>query len=183
MTRRSLVPVALLGAAMLVLAVAAVTGEEEPPTAAISHAALVFGFGLAVRQQRNEHEPEERLSRLQLVTEVFEGRTLAVLALLVFVFTFVALDATGPLAAALASMSIAVNALVSTRRILARQGIERDQFLMATSIAFGVTMAASGAWVMFDAFSDVPKLDVAAAWLFGMFALGVATIVLERRSA
>ncbi len=176
-------PVAIFGLVLLLLAVAAVLNEEARPAHAVSLFALVFAFGMTVRQQRQEHEPDEQPSRLTLLNEAFEGYSLIGLALAAFVVVFLVLDETGPLAAVLASGSIITNAYLTTRKTLARPGVERERFLMATCIAFTVTMTACGVWAMCQTFVDAPQLDIAAPWLLGICAWFVASEVLERRAA
>jgi hypothetical protein len=181
--RRALVPVIVMGAVLVVLAVSAIVDDDHRAASAMSLAALVFGFGFAVRQQRNEHEPDEVPSTLTLLTEVFEGRSIAAVALAGFVVVFVVLDETGPLAAVLTSAAVAANTYVSSSRIVKRPGIERDNFLKATSFGFGMTMTACGVWSMFEAFVGAPTLDVRAPWLVGMGAWAAASTYLDRQSA
>ena len=184
MTRRQALPLVAFGTVLALLAVVALRGDEtDRAGAGLSLVVIVASMALAVRQQRNEHEPDEMPSNLSLLAELFEGRSVFAIALLAFVVLFLALDGSGVLGAALAAVALVVNAFVATRRILARPGIERDQFLLATSIAFGVTMAACAAWSMFQALAEVPQLGMEAPWMLGLISWGAASVVLRRRAA
>jgi hypothetical protein len=183
-SRRALASAAGFAVALAVLAAVAVAGDEtDRRGATVSLVAIALGLYVAVRQQRTEHEPDDMPSDAALLVELLDGRGMAAFALLAYVIAFVALDAAGVLAAGVASVALVANGYLGARAALRRHGLERDQFVMATSTAFLFTTGACGVWTMFEIFADAPRLSMGVPWTIGVVTWLGTSAVLHRRAA
>ena len=62
------------------------------------------------------------------------------------------------------------------------EGVEREQLVVATTMAFLAMAAICGVWSMFEVFADAPLLSMRVPWAVGIVVL-VASRAVQRRRA
>ena len=194
--RRALPLVALAGTIAVLLVPIAIGSAEARFGALFAMAGIAAGVGSAVRQLRLEYADDPAPPpTLHLLGDTLAGAGIAVVGLAVFfvmlLFGSIA-PGSGPREDAgwpgLAFASVAGAALVvglagTGRAILRREGIERQNLLEATCIAFYVTFLFAGVYGSFEAMADAPRISMWNVWMVGGFTWAVAASVLHRRSA
>ena len=148
---------------------------------AIFVVALGLGLVATVRQARIAHEPDDRPSDLALLGAIVRKPMFLVMVAVFPVATAIA-GASGGVAGVLASVAIVAGLVVGARDAMQNRGIEREQLLMASAIAFLATAAVCGVWSMFEVFADAPLISMRVPWTVGIVVL-VGSLAIQRRRA
>lgn len=181
MTMRAAVLLGFFGFTIAVLGLVVVIGSMPANVLAAGLIALeVGGLAAMARRRGSVTETLEEDGALIVGTGVMMG------VLLLGAFA----PASGPRAGSGWAPVLAVGASVvcivllaaGRRALLRREGVERQVFVQATSIAFCTTIAGSAVYALFEVLAEVPALPVRATLLFALAAWAVATAVLERRT-